>query len=177
MICLMDGRVIVVEWGGKVKTLTSNGKLEKQLPLSGQAYCVTQINQNTIAITYPNEKAIKIFNMENETVTKVITLDKQCFGLFFSNNSLVAGLSSDEIRIIDLEGNTLKSIQVKSKSQLYHLVYCNDRVIYSDCIGNAVYCVDESGKQIWQYKQDLSRPMGLCTDTYGNIIVADYLIE
>ncbi|CAG2210615.1 unnamed protein product [Mytilus edulis] len=155
MICLMDGRVIVVEQWGKVNLLTSDGKLQKQLPIPGKAWSVTQINQNTIAITYPNERAIKIFNMENETVTKVITLDKECWGLSFSNNSLAVGLSNDEIRIIDLEGNTLKSIPVESKSSLYNLVYCNDRVIYSDWRGNAVYCYDESGKQIWQYTQDL----------------------
>ncbi|CAG2256983.1 unnamed protein product [Mytilus edulis] len=144
MICLMDGRVIVVENWGKVNLLTSDGKLQKQLPIPGGAYSVTQINQDTIAITYPYEKAIKIFNMENETVTKVITLDKECYGLSFSNNSLAVGLSDDEIRIIDLEGNTLKSIQVESKSDLDYLVYCNDRVIYSDCDGGAVYCVDGS---------------------------------
>ncbi|CAG2232055.1 unnamed protein product [Mytilus edulis] len=176
MICLMDGRFIVVEQWGKVNLLTSDGKLQKQLPIPGGAWSVTQINQNTIAITYPGERAIKIFNMENETVTKVITLDKACYGLSFSNNSLAVGLIDydNEIRIIDLEGNTLKSIQVESKSYLYNLVYCNDRVIYSDCEGKAVYCYDESGKQIWKYTQDLSGPWGLCTDTYGNIIVADY---
>ncbi|XP_063418298.1 uncharacterized protein LOC134701086 [Mytilus trossulus] len=173
MICLMDGRVMVVEWRGIVNLLTSNGKLEKQIPISGEGFCVTQINQNTIAITYPNEKAIKIFNMDNELVTKVITLDKACYSLSFSNNSLVVGLNQDEIRIIDLEGNTLKSIQFQCKSPPYHLVYCNDRVIHSDYNGNAVYCVDGSGKQIWDYKKDLKGPVGLCTDTYGNIIVAD----
>ncbi|CAG2227691.1 unnamed protein product [Mytilus edulis] len=172
MICLMDGRVIVVENGGKVNLFTSDGKLQKQLP--GEACSVAQINQNTLAITYPSEAAIKIINMENETVTKVITLDKECWGLSFSNNSLAVGLSDDEIRIIDLEGNTLKSIQVESESLLNNLVYCNDRVIYSDYDGKAVYCVDESGKQIWRYTQDLSEPKGLCIDTYGNIIVVDY---
>ncbi|XP_063416023.1 tripartite motif-containing protein 2-like [Mytilus trossulus] len=174
MICLMDGRVIVVEEDGKVNLFTSDGKLQKQLPIPGGAWSVTQINQNTIAITYPRETAIKIFNMENETVTKVINLDKHCYGLSFSNNSLAVGLNNDEIRIIDLEGNTLKSIQVESESSLFNLVYCNDRVIYSDYLGNAVYCYDESGKKIWQYTQDLSGPRGLCIDTYGNIIVADY---
>ncbi|XP_071165941.1 tripartite motif-containing protein 2-like [Mytilus edulis] len=175
MICLMDGRVIVVERHGKVNLLTSNGKLQKQLSIPGKAWSVTQINQDTIAITYPiNEKAIKIFNMENETVTKVITLDKGCWGLSFSNNSLAVGLSNDEIRIIDLEGNTLKSILVESKTELCNLVYCNDRVIYSDCNGNAVNCYDGSGKQIWQYTQDLEGPSGLCTDSNGNIIVADH---
>ncbi|VDI31207.1 Hypothetical predicted protein [Mytilus galloprovincialis] len=112
--------------------------------------------------------------MENETVTKVITLDTHCWGLISSSDdSLVVGLNKDEIRIIDLKGNTLKSIQVECASYLNNLVYCNDRVIYSDYYGKAVYCVDESGKQIWQYTQDLSGPEGLCTDTYGNIIVAD----
>ncbi|VDH91014.1 Hypothetical predicted protein [Mytilus galloprovincialis] len=173
MICLMDGRVIVVEWSGKVNLLNQNGKLEKQVPISGDAVSVTQITQNTIAITYPYQKAIKIFNMDNETVTKVITLDKACYGLEFSNNSLIVGLNSEEICMLDLEGNILKSIQVQSKSLLCYLVYCNNRVIYSDLVGDTVYCVDESGKQIWDYQQDLKGPEGLCTDTYGNIIVAD----
>ncbi|XP_052103728.1 nuclease SbcCD subunit C-like isoform X1 [Mytilus californianus] len=185
MICLMDGRVIVVEQERRVNLLTSDGKLQKQLPIHGKAYGVTQINQNTIAITYPFEIAIKIFNMENEKVTKFITLDKQCWGLSFSNNSLAVGLIGNngddeeddddgEIRIIDLEGNTLKSIQIESESDLEHLVYCNDRVIYSNFDGNAVCCVGESGKQFWQNTQDLKGPGGLCTDTYGNIIVVDY---
>ncbi|XP_063396737.1 uncharacterized protein LOC134681179 [Mytilus trossulus] len=173
MICLMDARLIIVESNDKVNLLTPDGKLLKELPIPGEAFSVTQINQNTIALTYPDEKAIKIFNMENETVTKVITLDKECGGLSSSDNSLVVGLSDDEVRIIDLEGNTLKSIQVECASDLDYLVYCNDRVIYSDYSGKAVHCVDQSGKQIWQYTQDLSGPMGLCTDTYGNIIVAD----
>ncbi|XP_071170996.1 uncharacterized protein [Mytilus edulis] len=174
MICLMDGRVIVVEWLVEVNLLTSDGKLQKQLPIPDGAWSVTQINQNTIAITYPEEKAIKIINMENETVSKVIALDKACGGLSFSNNSLAVGLSDDEIHVIDLEGNTLKSIPVQSKSFLENLVYCNDRVLYSDCRGKAVKCYDGSGKQIWQYTQDLEGPRGLCIDTYGNIIVADY---
>ena len=171
MICLMDGRVIVVEHLGEVNILTSDGK--SQLTISGKAWSVTQINQNTIAITYPYERAIKIFNMENETVTKVITLENECWGLSFSNNSLAVGLFDDEICIIDLDGNTLKSIQVESLTDLENLVYRNDRVIYSDLNGKAVYCYDGLGKQIWQYTQDLSEPEGLCTDTYGNIIVTD----
>ncbi|VDI34731.1 Hypothetical predicted protein [Mytilus galloprovincialis] len=172
-IYLMGGRVIVVERYGKINLLTSDGQQQKQLPIPGKASSVTQINQNTIAITYPDEKAIKMFNMENEKVTKVITLNKQCMGLSFSNNSLAVGLSDDEIRIIDLGGNTLKLIQVQNKSFLYNLVYCNERVIYSDYMGNAVYCVDGSGKQIWKYTQDLTGPRGLCKDTSGNIMVAD----
>ncbi|CAG2226115.1 unnamed protein product [Mytilus edulis] len=108
MICRTDGRAIVVETLGKVNLLTSDGKLQKQLPIP------------------------------------------------------------------DLEGNTLKSIPVETKSGLFNLVYCNDRVIYSDYNGKAVYCYDGSGKQIWQYTQDLSGPEGLCTDSYGNIIVTDY---
>ncbi|XP_076105829.1 uncharacterized protein LOC143074164 [Mytilus galloprovincialis] len=166
MICLMDGRLIIVESDAKVNLLTPDGKLLKKLPIPGEAFSVTQIDQNTIAI--------KIFNMENETVTKVITLNKYCYGLSSSDDSVVVGLDRDEIRIIDLEGITLTSIQVKSESYLCHLVYCNDRVIYSDYIGNAVYCVDQTGKQMWQYTQDLSKPFGLCTDTYGNIFVADW---
>ncbi|XP_052093236.1 uncharacterized protein LOC127729456 [Mytilus californianus] len=177
MICLMDGRVIVVEQGAKVNLLTSDGKLEKQLPMPGSAWGVTQINQDTIAITYPWETAIKIFNMKKETATKVINLGRACFGLSCSNDSLVVGLDKNEIRIIDLEGNTLKSIQVQSKSSLNQLVYCNDRVIYRDNHGKAVYCYDGTGKQIWQYKHDLSGPRGLSTDTYGNIIVVDFAPE
>ncbi|CAG2255553.1 unnamed protein product [Mytilus edulis] len=174
MICLMDGRVIISQDTGEVNLLTPDGKLEKQFTISGEANSVTQINQDIIAITYYNERAIKMFNMEKETVTKVIKLDKVCWGLSFSNNSFAVGLDNNEIRIIDLEGNTLKSIPVQSKTILDFVVHCNDRVIYSDYEGKAIYCVDESGTQIWKYKQELSFPAGLCTDSYGNIFVADY---
>ncbi|CAG2194801.1 unnamed protein product [Mytilus edulis] len=112
--------------------------------------------------------------MENETVNKTIILHKICCGLSFSNNSLVVGLRHDEIHIVDLEGNTLKSIHVQSKSNLYHLVYLDNRVIYSDIVGRTVSCVDESGTQIWEYTHDLAVPRGLCSDTYGNIIIVDY---
>ncbi|CAG2217674.1 TRIM2_3 [Mytilus edulis] len=160
MICLMDGRFVIVDPLGEVNLLTSDVKISKHLSIHGDPCCVTQTNQNTIVISYPYQKAIKTFDLENETLSKVITLDKQCWGLSFSNNSLAVGFGGyddddKEIRIIDLEGNTQK-------------------VIYSDYNGKAVYCYDESGKQIWQYTQDLSGPVGLCTDTYGNIIVADY---
>ncbi|XP_052071258.1 transcription intermediary factor 1-beta-like [Mytilus californianus] len=174
MVCLMDGRVIVVEWNGKVNLLTSDGQFQKQVPISGGAFCVTQINQGTIAITYPKEKTIKIYHMETENVTKVIQLDKGCYGLSSSNNFLVVGLSLGEIRIINLEGNTLKSIQRQNELVVTNIVYCDDRVIYSDYGGTAVYCVDRSGQQIWKFKEDLCGPKGLCVDIFGNIILADY---
>ncbi|CAC5410917.1 unnamed protein product [Mytilus coruscus] len=175
MICLMDGRFIVVELGRFVNRVTlASGVHKEEFRLSGVPCSVTQIDQNTIAITYPGEKAIKIFNMENNTVTKVIELDKNCYNLSFTNNYLAVGLSKDEIRVINFEGETMKSIPVQSETNLMFFVHYNDRFIYSDMDGKAVYCVDGSGKQIWRYKQDLSSPGGLCTDTYGNIIVADF---
>ncbi|CAC5388558.1 TRIM2_3 [Mytilus coruscus] len=174
MVCLMDGRVIVVEWNGKVNLLTSDGQFQKQLPISGGAFSVTQINQDTIAITYPKEKTIKIYHMENENVTKVIQSDKGCYGLSSSNNFLVVGLSLGEIRFINLEGKKLKSVQRQNELVVTNIVYCNDRVIYSDYRGRAVYCVDRSGQQIWEFNKDLLGPKGICTDIFGNIIVADY---
>ncbi|XP_052072311.1 uncharacterized protein LOC127710475 isoform X2 [Mytilus californianus] len=174
MICLMDGRILVVEWYGKVYQLTSNGELDKQFKIPGEASNVTQINQDTIAINYPSEKVIKIFNMKNKRVTKVIKLDSPCWGLSFSNNSLAISLFTGEIRIIDLEGNILRSIVKGCDSTRDFLVYCNDRITYSDHYGKSVHCIDGSGKQIWRYTQDLEGPKALCTDNYCNIIVADY---
>ncbi|XP_063446554.1 E3 ubiquitin-protein ligase TRIM71-like [Mytilus trossulus] len=176
MICLMDGRFIVVEQSGKVNLFSTDGKLQKLLPIASGPWSVTQINQDAIAMSYPQEKDIKVFNMKNETVSKVITLDKPvaCYGLSCFNDALAVGLRNREIRIIDMDGNTLKSIQVQSKSHLYNLVYFNDRVIFSDYTGKAVYCYEDSGKIVWEYKQDLDGPQGLCIDTFGNILVADY---
>ncbi|XP_071177435.1 uncharacterized protein [Mytilus edulis] len=172
MICLMDGRVLIIGIFSSNYILTSDRKHFKELPISESSFAVTQINQDTIAITCADEKAIKIFNMEIEKVTKVITLITFGYGISFSNNSLAVALDNNEIHIIDLEGNTIKSIKVQS--EIFHLVYCNDRVVYSDSQDKAVYCFNVSGKQIWQYKQDLLGPHGLCTDSYGNVIVADY---
>ncbi|CAG2255686.1 unnamed protein product [Mytilus edulis] len=147
----------VVKQDSKIYLFTSDGKLQKQLPIPGKALSVNTDQSEHYSHNLSWRESHKIFNMENETVTKVITLDKECYGLSFSNNSLAVGLITDEIRIIDLEGNTLKSMQLPLQiaSCLANLVYCNDRVTYSDYYGKAVYCVDES-------------------DPYGNIIVTDY---
>lgn len=173
MICLSDGRILIVERSGYVYLLTSGGKLEKQLPIPGKATSVTQISKDIIAITYPYDRVIRIFNIKDETVAKVIQLHKNCYGLSFSTDSLAVGLFGNEIRILDLEGNTLKSLQVQNDYNLDFLVYSDNRVIYSDYCGKAVNCIDGSGELLWQYKHDLLGPEGLSTDTYGNIIVAD----
>ncbi|CAG2235230.1 unnamed protein product [Mytilus edulis] len=173
MICLIDGRVVLVQWFGNVYLLTSDCSLVTKIPINGKACCVTQINLNTIAISYPNQKAIAIFELENETITKVIIFEKHCYGLSFCDNYLAVCLGNNDICITDLVGNILSSIQVHSESLLWNLVYRNDVLIYSDCSGKAVYCIDLSGKQLWEYKQELVKPAGICTDNYGNIFIAD----
>ncbi|VDI49250.1 Hypothetical predicted protein [Mytilus galloprovincialis] len=173
MVCLSGGRIIVVEYESQVNLLNDDGTRQKMLLITGKPHSVAQINKDTIAITYSYMEIIKIFNIENETVTKVIKVHNYCFGLSFSNESLAVGLNSNEIRIIDLEGKRIKSIQVQNESYLKFLVYSDNRIIYSDRGGYAVNCIDGSGKQIWHYKQDLSEPYGLSADTFGNIIVAD----
>ncbi|XP_071150170.1 E3 ubiquitin-protein ligase TRIM71-like [Mytilus edulis] len=176
IMCLIDERVIVVKDAGKVILLTADGKNEKLLPIPDGSRSVTQINQNTIALSSPVDKTIKIFNMEKEKLTKVIKLDKVCHGLSFFNGTLAVGMighEGGEIHIIDLDGKTLKSMQVQCESDFFNVVYHNERITYSDASGKTITCIDESGKQIWQYKQDLFRPAGLCADAYGNIIVAD----
>ncbi|CAC5366687.1 unnamed protein product [Mytilus coruscus] len=152
---------------------TGTEQTSKLTPFLGVHQIGEKISKDTIAISYPYEKAIKIFNTENEAVVKVIQLHKYCCGLSFSNESLAVGLKNDEIRTIDLEGNTLKSIKVQNESILNYLVYYDNRVIYSDYAAYAVICIDGSGKLIWQYTHYLFRPFELCIDTYGNTIVAD----
>ncbi|CAG2225496.1 unnamed protein product [Mytilus edulis] len=182
MICLIDGRVIVVEWRGKLHLFTSSGIFQKQLPMPDEAYSVAQINNNTISVLFPEHTAIRIFNMEKETVIKFIKLNTlknsiaHFMGLSFSNNSLAVGYGYCHIVIIDLKENIQKVIKVNELNvcdDIRSLVYCNDRIIYSDWDSRAVNCVDESGELIWQYAQDLSGPTKLCSDTYGNIIVID----
>lgn len=177
IICLKSGHVILVEHLTKVYLFTADGIFEKRLKIPGEALGVTQINENSIVISYPHEKVIKIFNMEKDAVTKVIQLDKTFYGLSFCNSSLAVGVGEyfggSEINIIILEGNTKKSVQVQSKCAINHLVYHNDRIMYSDVFGRAITCIDGSGKHIWQYHLSIYRPMGLSIDVYGNAIVAN----
>ncbi|CAG2202562.1 unnamed protein product [Mytilus edulis] len=120
MICLMDRRVIVVELQGNVNLLTSDGKLQKRLSKHGVAWCVTQINMNTIAITYPHEKAIKIFNLEKlQTMLRVSYTDYmgkavRCYEgsdkqiwQYKQDLSGPWGLSDDNIIVADFESSRI----------------------------------------------------------------------
>ncbi|VDI33365.1 Hypothetical predicted protein [Mytilus galloprovincialis] len=76
-------------------------------------------------------------------------------------------------RVIEVEYESQVNLLTDDGTRHKKLQITDNRIIYSDCGGNAVNCVDVTGKQIWQYKQDLSGPYGLCADTFGNNIAAD----
>ncbi|CAG2190332.1 TRIM2_3 [Mytilus edulis] len=113
-ISLMDGRFIVVECLGKVNLLTSDGKPQKQLPITGEAWSVTQINQNTIAISYPKE-AIKIFNLENETENRSGNIHRDLSGprglcADTYGNIIVADWRSNRVIVISKDGQESKEL-------------------------------------------------------------------
>ncbi|CAG2212367.1 unnamed protein product [Mytilus edulis] len=120
---------------------------------------------------------IKIINLNNESVDKVIKLYKKCLGLSSLNKTIAVGLHlqrNDEIRVIDLDGNTLKSVNVASENLLFEFLFTNNGIIFSDNHCLTLSFVDWKGKQVWEFKsEDLKDPQGICTDNYGNIFIAD----
>ncbi|CAG2193201.1 unnamed protein product [Mytilus edulis] len=150
---------------GEVTVVNTEISLKRQTSVSREAQIELQEQSNIENMTMNIETTIPI-NISKHISDMICLMDGRVIVVE------QMGLGLDGIRIIDLEGNKLKSIQVQSKSYLFNIVYCKDGVIYSDCDDKTVYCVDESGKKIWQHKHDLSGPRGLCIDTYGNIIVA-----
>ncbi|CAC5417210.1 TRIM56 [Mytilus coruscus] len=181
MICLIDGRFVVVEENGRISLHSADGKFQKYISVTGKAFSVERIDHDTIITSYPDEKAIKFIKISSETVTKVITLDKPCRGISYCNDTIVVALSHNddeykEIRKINLKGNTLSSMYIQSESNLYYLTHSNDRVFFSDYIDDAVRCIDMSGNPIWEFKCDeMNGPCGLCKDNYGNIFVVAFV--
>ncbi|CAC5396956.1 unnamed protein product [Mytilus coruscus] len=177
MISLTDNRVILIAGKEGILPFRTDCNFVKHFKVFGEPFGVTELEHDAIVVSFPNEKVVKIINLNNDSVEKVIKLHKKCLGLSSLNKTIAVGLHlqrDDEIRVIDLEGNTLKSVNVASETLLFEFIFTNDGIIFSDNHGLVIFCVDWKGKQVWQFKSDdLKDPQGICTDNYGNMFLAD----
>ncbi|XP_063447864.1 uncharacterized protein LOC134727413 [Mytilus trossulus] len=177
MLCLTDNRVILIAGKERILLFKTDCNFEKNIKVLGEPFGVAELEKDTIAVSFPNEMVVKIINLNNDSVEKVIELYKKCLGLSSLKNTIAVGLHlqrNDEIRVIDLEGNTLRSVNVASETLLFEFLLTNNGIICSDNHGLSVSFVEWKGKQVWEFKSDdLKDPQGICTDNYGNIFLAD----
>lgn len=148
-----------------------DGSLNRTIDLLSKPYDVAYINENKITVTQDSE--ILIINLETDLTERWIDLGWKCYGISYINGMLVVTLEDGKgIRILDIEGNTIRSID--NHTQGVTNAYLHGDKLYFTILpdDNKVYCSNANGYVSWTFQhQRLKGPRQIRVDKNGFLFV------
>ncbi|KAL4224226.1 hypothetical protein ACF0H5_017679 [Mactra antiquata] len=177
--CIIDDTVIFTDY--------RNRKLKRYDILSSSLidYCdvpvgpggVCRVGDKQVAVTCLNE--IQFVSIHNKlSLSHSINMEHDCYGIAYSNNKLYITDRNKSLYMYDMSGKLLKTITSdKSRQPLFnennHITFNDKKDILFVCDFNkGLVCFNAECDYIETITYDI-RPTGVCTDGYGNVIVAD----
>lgn len=173
IIKLSDRKILVVESSynnGHLFLFNNVGKYIRDLKIKGGPWDVTQLDEGTIAVTYPEENSLKFINLVTDQVIDTIPLNTSGCGLGSDNDAIYVGLKGNELRALDYYGNKIGSVTIKSRLENSHMT--PDKIYYTDPKKHSLSCVSPSGQFLWTYTNEYMRgPQCVTTDKHENIYI------
>ncbi|XP_045173495.2 uncharacterized protein LOC123535039 [Mercenaria mercenaria] len=134
-----------------------------KLKLNSYPWDVTLLPDNQLAVTLPSEDLIQILSFSNGlSKDRQLAVKGECYGLAFKEKSLIVGMKDGKVRILNLSGKVVKTMECGVADYVYYVTVCsNDRYIYASC-GSRVTCFNMAGEDLLRF-------------THENLIIADGL--
>ncbi|VDI02853.1 Hypothetical predicted protein [Mytilus galloprovincialis] len=150
-------------------TCSSNGGCIRNIPLSWSPWYITNINSDTVAVSYPVPNKIQIISLSTGTVTCTFEIIG-CRGISYNCNDLYISVALKGIQVLDLSGNLLRTIPSPSDN-IYRITIHEDRLFCVHLHKFIVYCCDiNGGKVIWKFANEKYKTvLGATTDDQGNL--------
>ncbi|XP_053376512.1 uncharacterized protein LOC123533291 [Mercenaria mercenaria] len=155
----------------KQKTTVSELKL-----LTSNPWDVTLLPGDQLAVTLPYSSLIQILSFSNGlSKVRQLTANHWCYGLAFIEGSLIVGMADGKVKIMNLSGKVLKTMDCGVADDVSYVTACsNYRYIYASC-GSSVIRFSMSGETIGRYTHgSLKKPRGLAVLEDGSILVCDH---
>ncbi|CAG2256675.1 unnamed protein product [Mytilus edulis] len=154
----------------------SDGTDIHDIPLSYAPWYITEIDNNTVAVSCVDDNTIQIINISTRSVTSSINTSSYCYGISYKDNNLYVVIDTSIIHVMDLTGKVRRTCTIPLPSDgINDITVDRDRLVCIDYITLSIYCCSLDGKLMWKFEidetQDLIR--GVTTDNEGNVYVTD----
>lgn len=109
--------------------------------------------------------------MEYEEL-KEIKLNKPCWVIHSVDDLIFVAVRSTEILVLDLVGNTVKTIPANQQNLIY-LCFFEDLHFLSEIEEGCLCCYNSTGCKLWQFRNETTIvARNMCADSHGHLFVA-----
>ncbi|XP_052100528.1 uncharacterized protein LOC127734606 isoform X2 [Mytilus californianus] len=125
------GQVAYMHWDNlSIEIYNTDGSHVSTIPLQGQPWDITVVNNSTVAVTLPLCYSIDICDINNKQRVKSIQLSTSCFGITTINSKLVVGCKG---RLLIIDPQTEK-VEKTIDTGGYPIRLCGsgDGIFYTD---------------------------------------------
>ncbi len=185
-----DNNIVILDQNNyKVKIFNTNGHLVGEFNFADKInspITLTIMNDGKIAIL-DESRSIAVFTRTGRFIRKIPCPAKTPAGMAVNHTGqiFISDQRSKSLFILDSDGTVLQTIGQQNNQKHFDKIGCvassiHGQAIAADLSTHSLRIVDMDGHLVATYgtkgdgQGQLNIPISICTDDYGNIIVADY---
>ncbi|CAC5399935.1 unnamed protein product [Mytilus coruscus] len=159
----------------KILIFDAEGEYIKSCETANRPFNVAVVpNSSQLLVTLPGNKSLQCVDTMNWKAGNELKTRGYCWGIFVKADKIFVG-GDDEIYVMDLEGNNLKTIRVPGNCVRYLCVGTKeDKNIYFTSQNNVVHCISMEGADVFTHTSPfLVAPAGIAVANH-NVYVAGF---
>lgn len=169
-----DGKCVLVDRHQDRLVLHQKGNFKDIVTFSNSPYDVCSLEDNTVAVTIPNEKAVVYVDIVLGKIIKTVYFPYKCYNVDCDGILLAIGFPGNEKLIVaDLEGKQINCFTIRGKE----FTLRNNEIYSVSERDDEVLCYDLFGKRKWTYPDIVQRPVGVAVDQRKYVYVFSKLNE
>ncbi|XP_052089736.1 uncharacterized protein LOC127726384 isoform X3 [Mytilus californianus] len=139
IVMMDDGRLVIcLPLQDRLQICNTDGSPIDSIDVQGKPWCVTAVNNSTVAVTLIRSECIEMFDINNKLKLKSISVPGMWWrGITTINNKLVVG-GYNRLLIIDHQtGKMVQTIQTECRPHRLH--GSGEKIFYCDTYNNKLY--------------------------------------
>lgn len=154
--------------------LHQRGNFKDIVTFSNSPYDVCSLEDNTVVVTIPNEKAVVYVDIVLGQIIKTVYFPYKCYNVDCDGILLAIGFPGNEKLIVaDLKGKQINCFTIRGKE----FTLRNNEIYSVSERDDEVLCYDLFGKRKWTYPDIVQGPVGVAVDKRKYVYVFSKLNE
>ena len=181
-----NGDVVLCDFANyNIKLLSDTFTTKDSLQLDSRPWDVSQVSSSSAVITLPKKNQLQFIQVmpSLKKLDRSIKVDRMCWGVQVVEDIIYVTCNNDpgegEVLVLDMNGTITHRLgQPDKKPSMFtspnYITVCPStrKLFITDSFRDTVSCLMPDGTVVYQYKDaELRRPLGVCVDGGGNVIV------